>query len=55
MTINYRTADPIIDAIDADIKARLEDVDPDDALYILATLDDVVSNIIFDRTPKGTR
>jgi len=50
VTINYHEADPVIDAIDADIKARLEDVDTEAALYILAALDDVVSNITYDRT-----
>lgn len=47
--INYREADPVVDKIAEFIEQAVADHTPEEQEYILRSLDDVVSNIAFDR------
>lgn len=47
--INYREADPVIDKIAEFIEAQIDDLPQDEQEYVLRSLDDIVSNIAFDR------
>jgi hypothetical protein len=47
--INYREADQLTDSIATFIEAQVDDRTPEEQEYILRNLDDVISNIAFDR------
>lgn len=50
--INWQEADSTIDAIAAAIEDGISEDDKETQVYILKNLEDVVSNLIFDRAPQ---
>lgn len=50
--INWKEADHTIDAIGDFIEEAIAEYNKQTQLYILGRLEDVVSNLIFDRTPQ---
>lgn len=50
--IDNRAGDEAIDVIGDFIEDTIADVNKDTQLYILKYLEDVVANLIFDRTPQ---
>lgn len=52
-TMTWRGLDRIIDEIDEYIAVSLCDLDREEKLYILAVIDDCVSNYQYDLAPKG--
>ncbi len=47
--INFQEADTLIDDIASFIEAQVDDCTTEEQEYILRSLDDVISNIAFDR------
>lgn len=50
--INWQEADHTVDAIGDAIEAGIAEYNKQTQLYILKRLEDVVANLIFDRTPQ---
>ena len=52
MKINYRTCDRLSDSIGAFISEAIEDLPTHEQVYVLESLDDIVSNLRYDIDEK---